>query len=220
MINFYNEYKSKNLLKEYGLPTGNYMLATDKKHAVKIAENFGYPIAMKIVSDQIIHKTEAKGIKLNVADANEVENTYDELIHNARSYNADAVIDGVLVSPMVPSGVEVIIGGLYDIQFGPVVMFGIGGVFVEIFKDVQFRMAPLTKKEAIDLIKSIEAFPMLDGARGKQPANIEALADIIVKLGDYMADNSDIKEIDLNPVICFDNEVLILDASIGVKGDN
>lgn len=220
MINFYNEYKSKNLLKEYGLPTGNYMLATDKKHAVKIAEDFGYPIAMKIVSDQIVHKTEAKGIKLNVTDANEVENTYDELIQNAISYNADAVIDGVLVSPMVPSGVEVIIGGLYDIQFGPVVMFGIGGVFVEIFKDVQFRMAPLTKKEAIDLIKSIEAFPMLDGARGKQPVNLDAIADIIVKLGDYMADNSDIKEIDLNPVSCFDNEVLILDASIGVKGDN
>ena len=220
MIKFYNEYKSKNLLKEYGLPTGNYMLATDKKHAVKIAEDFGYPIAMKIVSDQIVHKTEAKGIKLNVTDANEVENTYDELIQNAISYNADAVIDGVLVSPMVPSGVEVIIGGLYDIQFGPVVMFGIGGVFVEIFKDVQFRMAPLTKKEAIDLIKSIEAFPMLDGARGKQPVNLDAIADIIVKLGDYMADNSDIKEIDLNPVSCFDNEVLILDASIGVKGDN
>ncbi|HEY8891002.1 MAG TPA: acetate--CoA ligase family protein [Clostridium sp.] len=214
---FYNEYKSKNLLKEYGLPTGDYKLTSTKEQALKIAEGYGYPLVMKIVSDQIIHKTEANGIKLNVTSAQEVGQYYDELIRNAKSYNSDAVIDGVMISPMVPSGVEVIVGGLYDVQFGPVVMFGLGGIFVEIFKDVQFRMAPLTNKDALELIKSIKAFPMLNGARGRKSVNLDALADLIVNTGNYLSENKNVKEIDLNPVICFDNKVQVLDASIGVE---
>lgn len=217
MVTFYNEYKSKNILREYGLPTGDYKLATSRDEALEIAKGYGYPLVMKIVSDQIIHKTEAKGIKLNVSCPKEVEEYYDELLQNARTYNKDAVIDGVMLSPMVPPGVEVIIGALYDVQFGPVIMFGLGGIFVEVFKDVQFRMAPLTKEEALDLIKSIKAFPMLNGARGRQPVNLDALADLIVKTGKYIADNKNVKEIDLNPVICFDNKVQALDASIGVE---
>ena len=112
------------------------------------------------MSDQIIHKTEAKGIKLNLNSEEEVVKAYNEILENARKYDKNAVLDGILVSTMVPSGVEVIVGGLRDPQFGPVIMCGLGGVFVEVFKDVQFRMAPLSKSEAMDLIKSIKAYPM------------------------------------------------------------
>ncbi|WP_434511413.1 acetate--CoA ligase family protein [Desulfitobacterium sp. AusDCA] len=217
MPNFYNEFKSKTILQEYGLPTGYFALATSLKQAVEIAEEYGYPLVMKIVSDQIIHKTEAKGIKLGISNSEEAAAAYNELIANAKAYNPNAVIDGVMLSPMVPSGVEVIVGGLRDVQFGPVIMFGLGGIFVEIFKDVQFRMAPLKKKEALALIKSIKAFPMLNGARGKEPVNLDALAELLVKTGDYLTENENVKEIDLNPVICFDNQVRVLDASIGIK---
>ena len=174
MTKFYNEYNSKLMLKEYGLPTGDFILARNQDEAAKAADAMGYPAVMKIVSDQIVHKTEAKGIKLGVSTASEAKKVYDELVVNGKAYNKAAVIDGVMVSPMVPAGTEVIIGGLSDAQFGPVVMFGLGGVFVEVFKDVQFRMAPLTKKEALQTIQSINAIHMLNGARGKEPANMDA----------------------------------------------
>lgn len=216
MTVFYNEYKSKNIIKKYKIPTGEYALARSKEEAVEIAEGYSYPLVMKIVSDQIIHKTEAKGIKLNVVNKEEVALYFDEIVQNGKAYNHQAVIDGVMVAPMVPSGIEVIVGGIQDVQFGPVIMFGLGGIFVEIFKDVQFRMAPLSKKEALELIRSIKAFPMLNGARGRQPVNLDALADLIVKTSIYILENPDVKEIDLNPVICFGNQVQALDASIGV----
>lgn len=217
MISFYNEYNSKNILKEYGLPSGEYALAKTKGEAVEIAEAYGYPLVMKIVSDKIIHKTEAKGIKLNVANKEEVEMYFDEIIQNGKEYNKEAFIDGVIISPMVAKGVEVIVGGLQDVQFGPVIMFGLGGIFVEIFKDVEFRMAPLIKSEAIEMIKSIKAYPMLTGFRGMEPVNIDALADVLVQTGNLINENRKIKEIDLNPVICFKKKVQVLDASIGYE---
>jgi succinyl-CoA synthetase beta subunit len=217
MAVFYNEYRSKQLLKEYGLPTGAFTLARSRGEALQAAEKYGFPLAMKIVSDQIIHKTEAKGIKLNIMDKEQVAATFDTLCTNGKAYNKDAVIDGVMVSPMVPEGIEVIIGGIRDVQFGPVVMFGLGGVFVEIFKDVKFRMAPLGRIEALKLIRSIQAFPLLNGARGRTPANIEALGDVLVKTSDYLSGHPEVTEIDLNPVSCFEGKVQVLDASIGVK---
>jgi len=217
MAKFYNEYKSKNLLRAYDIPTGEYELARTRDEAAEIGERFEYPLDLQIVSDQIIHKTEAKGIKLNVSGREEVSAAFDELVQNGKNYDKDAVIEGVLVSKMVPQGVEVIIGGIRDVQFGPVIMFGLGGIFVEIFKDVQFRMAPLDKTEALKLIRSIKAFPMLDGARGKEPVNLDALADLIVKTAQYIYENENVKEIDLNPVICYGNKVQALDAAIGVE---
>ncbi|WP_353095973.1 acetate--CoA ligase family protein [Tissierella praeacuta] len=217
MIKFYNEYKSKNLLKEYGVPVGEYKLAASKEEAIEIAEDFGYPLVMKIVSDQIIHKTEAKGIKLNVQSAEEIGMFYEELIQNGKNYDPNAVIEGVIISKMVPSGIEVIIGALRDQQFGPVVMFGLGGVFVEVFKDVEFRMAPLTKHEAIDLIKDIKAYSMLTGIRGMEPVNIDTLADVLVQIGKLIFENENIMEIDLNPLICYDGKIQALDAVIGFQ---
>jgi acyl-CoA synthetase (NDP forming) len=214
---FLNEFNSKKILKDYGLPTGEFYLAKTEEDAVRFSNELGYPIVLKIVSDQIVHKTEAKGIKLNLNSDEEIINAYNEILINAKEYDEKAVIDGVLVSKMVPTGVEVIVGALRDPQFGPVVMFGLGGVFVEIFKDVQFRMAPITKPEAKDLVESIKAYPMLTGFRGLEPVNIDAISDVIVQIGNLMFDNQNIKEIDLNPVICYGNKVQVLDASIGLE---
>lgn len=216
MSKFYNEYSSKTMLQKWGLPTGEFKLVNSAQDAAEAGIELGFPIVMKIVSDQIIHKTEAGGIFLNVQDEEQAMNAYEKLISNAKAYNPEAIIDGVLISPMVKSGVEVIVGGMYDIQFGPVIMFGLGGVFVEIFKDVKFRMAPVDKSEAIKMIQSIQAYPMLCGARGQQPVNMDALAELLVKVSEYLAENQDVAEIDINPVICYDDKVLILDASIGV----
>ncbi|HCJ57862.1 MAG TPA: acetyl-CoA synthetase [Clostridiaceae bacterium] len=217
MARFLNEYSSKNVLRDYGLPTGEFYLAKSKEEAVAFSQKVGYPVVLKIVSDQIIHKTEAKGIKLNLKADEEVIEGYNEILSNAREYDEKAVIDGVLVSKMLPGGIEVIVGGLRDAQFGPVVMFGLGGVFVEVFKDVQFRMAPLKKNEAADLIRSIKAYPMLTGFRGMKPVNMEALAEVLVQTGNLMHENNKIKEIDLNPVICYEGKVKVLDASIGLE---
>lgn len=217
MTRFLNEFSSKNILEDYGLPTGEYYLAKNEEDVIRFSNELGYPIVLKIVSDQIIHKTEAKGIKLNLKNEDEVIKAYNEILDNAQKYDEKAVIDGILVSKMVPGGVEVIIGGLHDVQFGPVIMFGLGGVFVEVFKDVQFRMAPINKSEAMNLIESIKAYPMLTGFRGMEPVNLEALAELLVQTGNLIYENKNIKEIDLNPVICYEGNVQVLDASIGLK---
>lgn len=217
MTKFLNEFSSKNMLSDYGLPTGNYYLATSEEEAINYSKKLGFPVVLKVVSDQIIHKTEAGGIKLNLQDVNDVANAYNEILSNASKYDNEALIDGILVSKMMPKGVEVIIGGIRDIQFGPVIMFGLGGVFVEVFKDVQFRMAPLNIKDAMNLIQSIKAYPMLNGFRGIDPINFELLSELIVKTGDFMIKNQDVVEIDLNPLICYDNKIQILDASIGIS---
>lgn len=217
MPNYYNEYKSKTILRQYGIPTGQFSLAAGRKEAEEIAETYGYPLVMKIVSDQIIHKTEAGGIQLNIKNAAEVRKSYDQLITNAKNYDPGAVIEGVLITPMAPAGIQVIAGGMRDVQFGPVIMFGLGGIFVEILQDVQFRMAPVTKKEALSLIRSIRAFPVLAGARAQKPVNLDALADLLVKTSNFLADNDAVKEVDLNPVICYDDKVEALDAVIGVE---
>lgn len=218
MAKMLNEYASKKILKQYGIPVGWYALAKSREEVASILREQRDPVAMKIISDDIVHKTEAGGVKLNIRGAEEGEAAWDVLLANAKAYKPDAKVEGVLVQRMVPKGVEVIVGGLRDVQFGPVIMFGLGGIFVEIFKDVQFRMAPLTPKEALDLITSIKAFPMLTGARGQAPVNLEALAELIVNTSEFLSENQDVKEIDLNPVICFAGNVQALDASIGYDG--
>lgn len=215
MPSFLNEFESKKQLQKFGLPTGDFVLAKSAEEAVSAAEKLRYPVVMKIVSDQIIHKTEAKGIKLNLPDAESVKSAFEEILKNAVAYDKDAQLEGVLVSSMVPSGTECIIGGLQDQQFGPVIMFGLGGIFVEIFRDVKFRMAPIDELEAERMIRSIKAFPLLDGARGREKVNIKALAQVLAQVSHFLDENRDVKELDINPIVCYGQDVCILDASIG-----
>ncbi|MFH1321884.1 MAG: acetate--CoA ligase family protein [Bacteroidota bacterium] len=196
------EHEGKELLALYNIPVTKEYIATSEEHAVIIAEKIGYPLAIKIDSPDILHKTEAGGLKLNIRDQKELVNAYNEVLKNAGSYNPKAHINGVLVQEMVSGGTEVIVGINNDPQFGPTVMFGLGGIFVEVLKDVSLRVTPLTHDDAMEMIKEIKGYKVLTGARGKAKADIHAIADVLAKVSRMALDLEDqMAELDINPLI-------------------
>jgi acetyltransferase len=208
------ETEAKEILKEYGIPVTKFGLAKNKQEAVKFAEEVGYPAAAKIVSPQIVHKSDANGVKLNLKDVSEIEKAFDEIIKNARAYNKYAQIEGVLISPMETKGLEVIVGMMRDRQFGPVIMFGLGGIFVEVLKDVSFRITPVSRSDAYEMVRQIKGYPILGGIRGEEPSDIEAIVDIIMKVSSLVSANEKISELDLNPVFVFKKGASVVDARI------
>jgi len=184
----------------YGIPTPKEALATSAKTAVDAAEQIGYPVALKIVSRDILHKTEAGGVLVGLQSADAVRNGYEQILANARAYQANAKIEGVQVQQMLGGGQEVIIGAVTDPSFGKLVAFGLGGVLVEVLKDVTFRLAPTTAAEAESMLDSIAAAQMLKGVRGSEPVNRTALADVIKRVSELVSENPEISEVDLNPV--------------------
>jgi len=206
------ETEAKEILKEYGIPVPAFGLAKSKQEAVKLADKIGYPLAAKIVSPQIAHKSDAGGVKLNLKDGDETGRAYDEIMKNAEAYDKSAQIEGVLISPMEKKGVEVIVGMTRDRQFGPAIMFGLGGIFVEVLKDVAFRIAPLSKGDAYEMVKEIKGYPVLEGIRGESPSDIDAIVDIIMKVSSLVSANDTISELDLNPVFVFKDGASVVDA--------
>jgi acyl-CoA synthetase (NDP forming) len=220
---FLMEHESKNFISKYGIPVGEYRITKTKKEALEFANEIGYPVVIKIMSPDIIHKTEANVIKLNINSEKELSDSYDEIITNGKKYNPNAHIIGVNVQKMAENGIaEIIIGGVRDQNFGPVLMFGFGGIFVEIFKDVSYRVCPLTKEEAGRMIRSIKAFPLLNGYRGQPLGDIEQVIDAILKCCKLLLENPEIVELDLNPVIVFErgNGIMVVDARIILKEEN
>ncbi len=212
------EPEAKEVFAAYGLPVPKGKLAKTPEDAVKIAKAVEYPVVLKIVSPQIIHKSDAGGVKVNLKSDEEVREAFKEIIENASRYDPHAQILGVYVQHMEPWGTETIIGSVNDIQFGPTVMFGLGGIFVEILKDVTFRIAPFSKEEALDMIKEIKGYAILRGARGEKPRDIEAIADAISRLSQLVWDfREDIKEVDANPVIVYEKGLSVVDARIILK---
>ena len=198
----YNEIDAKKLLAEAGVPAAPERLATTADGAVAAAGEIGFPVVMKIVSPDIVHKSEAGGVKLNLSSADAVRRAYDEILSSCATAHPKAKIDGVLVGKMVSGGVEAILGVQRDPVFGPVVMFGLGGIFTEIMKDVTFRLAPFDETEAMEMIRSIKGFPLLDGARGRKKCDQAALAKALSKLSILAAANRDtLASIDINPVV-------------------
>ena len=196
-----SEYEAKRVLADYGIPVTAEALASSATEAASIAKRLGYPVALKVQSPDISHKTEAGAVRLGVATDTELERAYREVLQNARRYRPDAIIDGVLVQEMVPDGIEAIIGATNDPLFGPAVMFGLGGIFAEVLKDVSFRLAPVTRAMAVEMIEEIKGYPLLAGARGKPPADVDALADAIARLSALVVDLKDrIAELDVNPL--------------------
>jgi len=169
---------------------------------------------MKIVSPDIIHKSDAGGIKLNLSNAEEVKAASDEIMRNALNVTTRENIVGVLLSPMVPPGQECIIGMIRDAQFGPVIMFGLGGIFVEVLKDVSFRVAPLADEDIDEMIEEIKGYKILTGVRGEPPKDVEAIKRVLAKLSEIVIDNPDIREIDLNPVIVHEKGLSIVDSRV------
>jgi Acyl-CoA synthetase (NDP forming) len=197
-----SEYEAKKVLDGYGIPVTREALATSADIAVESARQIGYPVALKIQSAQITHKTEAGGIKLNVVNDAEVRAGFKEVISNAKKYMPEAKIQGVLVQEMLKDGVEVIIGTTEDPVFGHVIMFGLGGIFVEALKDVSFRIAPLSRIDAEEMVSEIKGYSVLQGIRGKPPVDIDTLVDVILRVSRLVTDHKDIiKELDINPLV-------------------
>jgi acetyltransferase len=196
------EHQGKELLALYDIPITKEEVATSEKQVMSIAERVGYPVALKIDSPDILHKTEAGGLKLDITDRDELVTAYREILKNAESYDRKARINGVLVQEMVSGGTEVIVGVNNDPQFGPTVLFGLGGIFVEILKDVSLMVAPLTREDALSMIREIKGFKVLAGARGRAKTDIDAIADVLVKVSRLAVDLEDhVSELDINPLL-------------------
>jgi acetyl coenzyme A synthetase (ADP forming)-like protein len=198
---YLGELEGTNLLACYGFNVLPTHLATSADAAVKLAAEIGYPVVMKIVSPEIIHKSDAGGVMINLADAAAVEKAYATIIANAKVFDAEARIDGVLVQKMAPKGLEVILGANRYPKFGHLLMFGSGGVLVEVFKDVTFRLAPINRNSARSMVRGIKGFQLLDGFRGSGRKDIEAVGKLLVCLSDLVVDNPEIKELDINPLL-------------------
>ena len=207
------EHRAKEVFRAYGIRTPEEDVAKNAEEAERIASEIGYPVVMKIVSKDILHKSDAKAVKVNVKEG-EVRRAFDEIVANAKAYKKDAEIEGVLVQKMAPSGRETIVGTLYDPQFGPCIMFGLGGIFVEVLKDVVFHLAPVSKGEAKEMMGEIKAYPILKGVRGENPIDFDALADAVSRISQLVSDFPEIKEIDANPIFAYEKGYMVVDARI------
>jgi acetyl-CoA synthetase (ADP-forming) len=208
------EVESKEIFKAYGIPVVDGQLARTKEEAVAAAEKIGFPVVLKIVSPDITHKSDAKCVILGLVNSEEVKSGFDRVLANANRFKRDAEIHGVLVQRMAPQGREVIVGMSKDAQFGPALMFGLGGVTVEIAEDVSFRVAPIERKDAVEMIREIRGYPILEGARGGERVDFDALAEILLSASRLAMDWQEIKEFDINPIFAYTKGALSVDARI------
>ena len=208
------EIESKELLKETGIPVVESRLARTKAEAVSLSKKMGFPVVLKIVSPDVIHKSDSGGVKLGLANVAQVDKAYSTILSAIKKHHPKAKIAGISVQKMARPGVEVIIGMTKDAQFGPVLMFGLGGILVEVLKDVSFRIVPLTKRDAHEMIKEIKGYPLLEGYRGQEPADIPFLEDLMLKVSDFVDKNPEIKELDLNPIFAYKNKAVAVDARV------
>ncbi|MGA2670799.1 MAG: acetate--CoA ligase family protein [Dehalococcoidia bacterium] len=212
--NLLTEVESKELLKKAGIPVVEAKLAQSKKEAISLSREMSFPVVLKISSPDVVHKSDSGGVKLGLANATQVGKAYSEIISSVKQAYPEAKIQGVSVQPMAPSGVEVIVGMSKDPQFGPVLMFGLGGILVEVLKDVSFRIVPVTERDAREMIREIKGYPILEGYRGQKPASIPALEKLIVKVSQFVEKNPQIKELDLNPIFAYPDKAVAVDARI------
>ena len=211
------EYEAKKLFKIHGAPVPQDCLVQSADEAVQCALDLGTDVAMKIVSPDILHKSDAGGVRIKLGSEKEIRSAFREIMKNCKQYDPRAEIKGVLVSPMADEGVEVIIGTKIDDQFGPVVMYGLGGIMVEILKDVSFRVLPITPTDARKMIEETKSYPILDGARGNPPLDKKALRKLLMLCSDIVESYPQIEEMDLNPVIVHEKGVSVVDARIILK---
>jgi acyl-CoA synthetase (NDP forming) len=202
------------LLSAQGIPVVPTQLARSASEAARLAKRLGLPVALKVVSPDIIHKSDVGGVRLHLASFSQVSKAYGEILAAVRSRVPEAVVDGISVQPMAKPGIEVVAGLTRDRTFGPVIMFGLGGIFVEVLNDVAFRVVPLRPKDARAMIQEIRGFPILQGVRGTPSADLGALEDMLLALSAMAEQHPEIREIDLNPVFAYPTGVLAVDARI------
>lgn len=192
-------------------------LTSNMHEAVLKAKDIGFPVALKIVSPQILHKSDVGGVILNIRNKHELETQYKKMTAEVNKRAPSAKILGILVEKMMPSTTEVIIGGIRDNQFGPSIMFGIGGIFTEIYNDVAFRVAPIERMDAWNLIHDLKGSRILEGARGKPPADLEAIINLLISVSDLITEHDTISQLDLNPVMAYPNSVCAVDTRIIIR---
>jgi acetyltransferase len=213
------EHEGKQLIANHGGPVTQDVLAMSADEAVQAAETFDGPVALKIVSADILHKSDAGGVKLDLKGRRRIRQAYNEIIKSAKQYAEDANIEGILVSPMVRPGVEVIVGTKIDEQFGPIIMYGLGGIMVEILKDVSFRVLPISRRSAKNMILETQSAPILNGVRGNPPCDKKALVNLLLMVSEMMEAYPDIEEMDLNPVIVHEEGLSVVDVRIILRQD-
>ena len=214
------ENEAKAIFEIYGLPITHSKIAKSEDEAAKLANEIGFPIVMKIVSPDILHKSDAGGVLVGIEDEAGIREGYRTILANAEEYKADADIHGILIQEMAPHGTEVILGSVNDPTFGPTLMFGLGGIFVEVLKDVTFRVAPVSKSSAMNMIGEIRSAPILAGVRGEAPRDRGALADTICRYSNMILDlDEEISESDANPVLVYEEGqgLKVVDARIILK---
>jgi acetate---CoA ligase (ADP-forming) len=211
--------EARDILAAYGVPLPKTALAKNADEAVAAAEAIGYPVVMKIASPDILHKTDIGGVKLNLSSANDVRDAFDLIVYRATRHMPDATIWGCQIQQMVKGGKECIIGMNSDPQFGPLLMFGLGGVYVEALKDVTFRVAPIDRREAREMLTEIRAYNLLRGVRGEKPSDLDGIADTLIRVSQLVTDFPEIVELDINPLLVFPagQGVLGLDMRLALK---
>jgi acyl-CoA synthetase (NDP forming) len=208
------ETEAKAICMEYAIPVTTFKLAKSEEEAAEFAGQIGFPVVLKIVSPDIIHKSDAGGVMVNLKSAVEVRNAYGKILGNAKKYDVAAKIVGVLVQEMAPQSTEVIVGAIKDPQFGQTLMFGLGGIFVELLKDVTFRVAPITQEDAQEMVAKVKAYPLLKGYRNTPPADIDAIINVLLNTSKLVMDYPEIKELDLNPIMAYEKGAKTVDARI------
>jgi acyl-CoA synthetase (NDP forming) len=208
------EVESKEFLKAAGISIVDTRLAKSREEAISISRKFGFPVVLKIASPDIVHKSDAGGVKLGLKTAKQVGKAYDDIIQIIRQKHPQARIHGVVVQKMARPGVEVIIGMSKDAQFGPVLMFGLGGILVEILKDVSFRIVPLSRRDAAEMLREIKGYPLLEGYRGGEAVDISYLEELLIKVSNFVEKNPEVMELDLNPIFAYSDGAVAVDARV------
>jgi acetyl-CoA synthetase (ADP-forming) len=211
------ELEAREVLTHYKIPVVEGEVVRTIESAKKFVERSGYPVVLKVVSRQIVHKTDVGGVMLNIRNEKELYQAYHQIIKNIENNAPNARIDGFFIQKMMPRDREVIIGGKQDPTFGQTIAFGFGGIFVEVFEDVSFRIVPITKEDAVKMIKEIKAYKILKGYRGKKPVDFKALVDILLKTSRMLEENPEIKELDINPIFALPSGAFAGDARIIIE---
>lgn len=196
------------------IPTPRSYMTSSSHEAVLKSKDIGFPVVLKVISPQILHKSDVGGVILNIRDEKELETQYEKLVVEIAKREPSAKVLGVSIEKMMPPSTEVIVGGMRDRQFGPSIMFGIGGIFTEIYDDVAFRVAPIDKIDASNLVHDLKGSKMLEGARGKPPADLDSIINILINVSDLMMEHGAINQLDLNPVIVYSDGACAVDSRI------
>jgi acyl-CoA synthetase (NDP forming) len=218
---FVLEHEAKNIMKAYGIPIPPYGTAATADEAITVSKGIGFPVVLKILSKDILHKSDAGGVKINLKNEEEVRKAFNEIMNNAKKYGQEKGIDvdlsrGVFVSDFADMGTEIIVGVTKDPQFGHALMAGLGGIFVEVLKDVSFRLIPFTETDAREMLKELKAYKILEGVRGEEPKDIDALVKIMLAVSKMVDENPEIVELDCNPTFVYQKGkgALVVDARI------